>query len=225
MTAVALLSAGLDSTVAFCEALSSGGVSLALTFDYGQRANRQEIARAASIAGGAGVAHRVVELPWLAELSLSSALSAKGPDLPDGDEIDLDSTAAPAAVWIPNRNGVFVAIAAAFAESTGADSVVAGLNAEEGRSFPDNTAEFVEAATGLLARSTLSKVRLESPLSGMTKAEIVTRGIELGAPLDRVWCCYRGGETHCGRCESCLRARRAFTEAGAPAGMVPDELG
>ncbi len=224
MTSVALISAGLDSTVAFHEALASGGVSLALTFDYAQRAARQEASRASQIAGAAGVAHRLMELPWLAELSGSSALSQEGPELPSGDEVDLDSAAAPAALWIPNRNGLFVAIAAAFAESTGADSVVAGLNAEEARSFPDNSAEFVAAATGLLSHSTLSKVRLEAPMSGMTKAEIVARGIELGAPLDMIWCCYRGGEVHCGRCESCLRARRAFTGAGAPVKMIPPGL-
>jgi len=229
--AVVLLSGGLDSTVAFGEALSAGAeVKLALTFDYGQRAVMKEVASAARTAAQAGVRHRTIRLGWLAVAARASALSAMGPEVPELEEGELDSTEPPLDVWVPNRNGLFVAIAAAFAESIGAGAVYAGLNAEEGSRFPDNTPEFAEAANRLLALSTLSGVKLRSPLAGMTKLEIVERGLELGLPLAETWSCYCGGEgdggrAHCGRCESCRRAMRAFREAGAPAEAVPEGLG
>ena len=224
-SAVALLSGGLDSTVAFGEAISRGvDVRLALTFDYDQRAAMKEVTAAARIATQAGVKHRTVRLGWLAVIARGSALSERGPEVPEPAEEELDSDEPPTGVWVPNRNGLFVAIAAAFAESIGANSVYAGLNAEEGSRFPDNTAEFAEAANSLLRLSTLTGVRLLSPLSGMTKPEIVARGLELGVPLAETWSCYRGGEIHCGRCESCLRAARAFREAGAPREAIPEGL-
>jgi len=229
-SAVALLSGGLDSTVAFGEAVSRGAdVGLALTFDYDQRAAMKEVTAAARIATQAGVKHRTIRLGWLAVISLASALSEHGPEVPEPAEGDLDSDQPPTGVWVPNRNGLFVAIAAAFAESIGADAIYAGLNAEEGSRFPDNTPEFAEAANALLELSTLTGVRLLSPLAGMTKPEIVARGLDLGVPLAETWSCYRGGEgprgrAHCGRCESCLRAARAFREAGAPREAVPEGL-
>ena len=67
MTAVALLSGGLDSTVAF--ALRARSIALAVTVDYGQRAARREIAAARAIARRYGVPHRVHRLPMLARLT------------------------------------------------------------------------------------------------------------------------------------------------------------
>jgi 7-cyano-7-deazaguanine synthase len=115
-----------------------------------------------------------------------------------------------AAVWVPNRNGVFINIAAAFAESLGCEAVVCGFNAEEGQTFPDNTAEYAQAATAALAYSTLSQVRVWSPTQDLTKVEIVALARRIGAPLQHVWSCYEPGPEPCGECESCLRFARAM---------------
>ena len=45
-------------------------------------------------------------------------------------------------------------------------------------------------------------------------AEIVKRGVELGAPLHLTWSCYQADERACGRCDSCALRLRAFAEAG-----------
>ena len=117
------------------------------------------------------------------------------------------------AVWVPNRNGVFLNVAAAFAESLGARAVVAGFNREEARAFPDNSPEFIRRATGALALSTLSKVRVVSPTAKLTKTGIVRLGMKLRAPMRFVWSCYGEGPKMCGECESCVRLLRALREA------------
>ena len=53
-----------------------------------------------------------------------------------------------------------------------------------------------------------------TPVIGMRKSEIVRRGIELGAPLERTWSCYQFDDEACGICDSCRLRLRAFAEAG-----------
>lgn len=221
---VALLSGGLDSVVATTIAAREGGVALALTFDYGQRSAERELDAARAVAKALGIEWEAVSLPWLAGL-LPVSLAHEGAAPPETNEAGLDDSEQAArraeAVWVPNRNGVFLNVAASFAEKLGAGSVVAGFNREEAETFPDNSREFMERATAALALSTLSHVRVISPTAAMTKPEILRRGIEIGAPLVHVWSCYEGQEKMCGRCESCARLLRALRSARAPREVWP----
>ena len=219
MSAVVLLSGGLDSAGNLKRAHDETGIALALTFDYGQRAARREMEAAALMCRSLGASHRTIELPWLGDIS-RSALTERGPAIPDvteemlaGPVVGRGETAG--AVWVANRNGIFVNVAAAFAEALDCDLVVAGFNAEEAATFPDNSPEFVAAANRALELSTRRAPRLISYTQDLTKVDIVRLGREIGAPVPFVWSCYRGGEQHCWRCESCARLRRALEMAGA----------
>ncbi len=204
MKAVALLSGGLDSTVAF--AIRARDTALALTVDYGQRAARREIASARRTAARYRVPHRVLELPWLS----GGALTDRSRRLPSPDLSRASATRkSAAAVWVPNRNGVFIAAAAALAEKLGASHVVVGFNREEAATFPDNSARFLDAANRALWYSTANRVRVESPTLKWDKRRIVREARQRRIPLDAVWPCYEGGRSWCRRCESCLRALRA----------------
>jgi 7-cyano-7-deazaguanine synthase len=211
---IILLSGGLDSTVNFKYAHDSDAIVAALTFDYGQRAARREMSAAAGICRRFKVKHARINIRWLGKVQ-ATALTAKNIKLPKPKVETLDDPRGQKdsdAVWIPNRNGVFINIAAAYAEAWGADTVVTGFNAEEALHFPDNSAEFIAATNGALQFSTRGQVRVISHTIAMDKAEIMRLGRELGAPLDLCWYCYDdGGATGkpCGRCESCLRFRRA----------------
>jgi len=219
MPAVVLLSGGLDSAFNLKRAADEIGVALALTFDYGQRAAAREMGAAAAMSAAVGAPHRAISLPWLGEICRTALVSAAfevpvvRPEQLDEARVKEGETAR--AVWVPNRNGVFVNIAAAFAESLGAELVVAGFNAEEAATFPDNTAEFAQAATAALAFSTATRVRVMSYTQTLGKPEIVRLGREIGAPIPRVWSCYYGGEELCRRCESCARLERGLRQAGA----------
>ncbi len=211
MIGVALLSGGLDSGVAAaCFARQDGDrLDAALFCDYGQRAARREFDRAAALARRLQVPLHRYELPWLAELARRSGsrLLAGTGDLPAATAAAPGDPASARAVWVPARNAVFVAIAAALAEASGADAVVAGFNREEAATFPDNSAGFLDAATGMLAFGTRAGVRVVSPTLGWDKPRIVAEARALGFTADDFWSCYDGGEAPCGRCESCVRSR------------------
>src|SRR6266850_3604650 len=153
MKAVALLYGGLDSTVAF--AIRARDTVLALTVDYGQRAARREIASARRTARRYRVPHRVLRMPWLS----GGALVDRSKRLPSPDlRRAAETKASAAAVWVPNRNGVLLAAAAAMAERLGATRVVVGFNREEAATFPDNSARFLDAANRALRFSTRRRV-------------------------------------------------------------------
>jgi len=219
MSAIVLLSGGLDSAVNLKQALDDVGVAVAITFDYGHRAAQREAACAALMCQQLEVPHRLLRLGWLAEIC-ATGLVDRGAPVPEMTAEGLEGPAVTSgetarAVWVPNRNGIFVNIGAAFAEALGADRVVAGFNAEEAATFPDNSAEFAAAATSALRLSTRTGVRVVSYTAELRKADIVRLGRQHGAPIPSVWSCYRGGAEHCGRCESCARLERALREAGA----------
>ncbi|MEB3245304.1 MAG: 7-cyano-7-deazaguanine synthase QueC [Vampirovibrionales bacterium] len=205
-SAVALLSGGLDSVVAMADALHNlpGCIKLALTFNYGQRAFAQELAASRAIAQHYGVVHQVIELPWLAQQvpSLMSAQRAHGEKL---------QSATAKAVWIPNRNGVFLNIAASFAEALGAQAVIFGANAEEAEAgFPDNSEMYRVRLNTALDLSTLNHVRVIAPVGHLNKPQIGERAVALGVPLELIWSCYDALETHCGQCPSCVLLQKAL---------------
>ncbi len=213
MSSVVLLSGGLDSTVNLAYALTEGSVKLALTVNYGQLAAQQEIEAASRLAKHYGIAHQIIELPWLQQIT-NTALVSQEQLLPEPSEAALDqyeqARQTAAAVWVPNRNGLFVNIAACFAETLDCRQVVTGFNREEAATFPDNTPEFTQAVTAAMKYSTANQVAVVSYTARLDKKEIVALGQRLGVPWELVWSCYRGGEAMCGKCESCQRLIRAF---------------
>ncbi len=229
MRHVVLLSAGLDSVVNLYLAVERGGVEAALTFDYGQRAAERELERSSSICGVLGVEHITLGIPWLGEWS-DSALTSRDrrPPAREAGEwftvaVDLESTVE--AVWVSNRNGVFVNLGAALAEARGAELVAAGFNAEEAATFPDNSSAFVAEANRCLAYSTCGRVKLVSYTLEMDKAGIAAEGKRLGIPWEMLWSCYNDGESMCGECESCARLKRAVRAAGLEGELAGAFLG
>jgi 7-cyano-7-deazaguanine synthase len=116
-------------------------------------------------------------------------------------------------VWVPNRNGVLINTAAAFAERLGAERVVVGFNREEAATFPDNSADYLERASRALELSTATQARVFCYTIDWDKSTIVRRLREEIAdfPFDLLWSCYEGGTVRCGVCESCRRLERALT--------------
>ncbi len=205
MKGVAILSGGLDSTVSLAAATRKMKVVLALTFDYGQRAAKRERDASANIARHYKIPHRVIAIPWLAELTGTALVNRKA-KLPVHEMSERSAKA----VWVPNRNGVFIEIAAAHAESLGADRLITGFNKEEAVTFPDNSPAYVTAVNYALSFSTANGVRVVSFTGNLEKKGIVNLGRRLNAPLKFIWPCYEGGRRWCGECESCLRSLRAL---------------
>jgi 7-cyano-7-deazaguanine synthase len=164
------------------------------------------------------VEHRIVDLRWLGELG-GSALTDRSKAVPELKSTELDQmntiTQTAAAVWIPNRNGVLIQVAAAFAERRGAEQVVVGFNREEATTFPDNTVDFLERSTRALELSTSTQVRVACYTATFDKTEIVRalrslKSPQTEFPFGKIWSCYEGADEPCGRCESCQRLKRAL---------------
>lgn len=204
-SAIVLLSGGIDSTVSLVMALKKGiKVKEAVTFDYGQKAARQEIRCAQLICRRYRIRHRVFDVRWLGKLA-SNALTDNTKPVPKPDRGRPIASRISRLVWIPNRNALFINIAAAIAESRRYKYIITGFNREEARNFPDNSVDFIRAVNIMLSYSTLTKVRVISLTGRMDKNRIVRKAQALDINLADTWSCYEGGPKPCGRCESCIR--------------------
>lgn len=207
--AIILLSGGLDSTVSLAKAMRKIKVKLALTFNYGQKASQKEIRAASLIAKHYKIPHRVIELPWLANITKTSLVN-KEKAIPEFNFKENDPQGSARAVWVPNRNAVFINVGASFAEVLKYKYIICGFNIEEGESFPDNSKEFLRFINKTLDYSTLNKVKVLSFVANLNKEEIAREGFKYKVPFEYLWSCYNGQEKMCGKCESCQRTIRAF---------------
>ncbi|HEC78178.1 MAG TPA: 7-cyano-7-deazaguanine synthase QueC [candidate division WOR-3 bacterium] len=200
---IVLLSGGLDSTVSATIAKKRTRVLFALTIDYGQRAARMEIKAAKKICRFLGIELKIVKVPFFKEFIKLKMIKSKDKKKPRSLNRLAD-------VWIPNRNGLFINIAACYAEYYGAEVIVTGFNREEAREFPDNRPQFIAAINHSLFHSTLNKVKVQSFVSDYSKKQIYQLGKEYNAPLKYIYSCYLGEEKMCGKCGSCRKLQRAL---------------
>lgn len=211
MKSIVLLSGGLDSTVNLAKATRETDVILTITFDYGQRAAGREISAAEQIAAHYQIPSKVIELGFLKEVT-KTALVNLNKQIPEMNFAELDSAKAletARQVWVPNRNGLFINIAASYAESFDCQLIITGFNAEEAETFPDNSPAFIKAVNLALGYSTLNETKVISYTQDFDKAGIIKLGQELEVPFALIWSCYYGNDEICGSCESCRRLLRA----------------
>ncbi|MDR1167844.1 MAG: 7-cyano-7-deazaguanine synthase QueC [Heliobacteriaceae bacterium] len=199
---IVLLSGGLDSLVSLGLAKDEFNVRLALTFDYGQKSSLREIEASRKICTHYGIEHKIIKQDWLREITHTALVSSAG--IPCGIQENSKT------VWVPNRNGLFLNIAASFADSYDFDYIIIGANKEEGQTFPDNTEEFVKRINVAFELSTLKKPVVIAPLINSGKSDIVKEALKNSMPLEYIHSCYYGGSKHCGVCESCVRLKNAL---------------
>ena len=213
--AISVFSGGLDCCVA-TSSFAEGWQIHAITFNYGQKAFERELKAAKEICSKMNWTHEVIDLPWLSKISTSSLNTDE--EIPDVNVEDLDdlekSGESASSVWVPARNMVFTSIAVSYAESIGAEAIIVGWDKEEAATFPDNSKEFLNTFNELIDVGSPDNIKIEAPAIDLTKEEIVKLGIEVGAPMELSYSCYKGGDKHCGVCESCMRRKRAFKQLG-----------
>ena len=202
--AVVLLSGGLDSATCAAQAIADGYEVIALSFDYGQRHDR-ELAAAKDIVADLNIAqHRIVSVD-LAQWG-GSSLTDDTMNIPT-DGKDLRAKAIPS-TYVPGRNTVFIALALSLAEAQDANAIYLGINAVDYSGYPDCRPEYLTAFQHLATFS--SKAGLEgrapelvAPLVLDSKADIARRALSLGVSIEKTWSCYSGDEVPCGLCDAC----------------------
>jgi 7-cyano-7-deazaguanine synthase len=217
--AVVLLSGGLDSATALAISISEGYRAYALSFDYGQR-HQVEIAAARRVARSLKAVRHVVmeiDLRQFGGSALTSDLAVPHHQRADQIGPDIPIT------YVPARNTIFLSFALAWAETLGAGDIFIGVNALDYSGYPDCRPEFIaafEAMANLATKAAAEgrqQVRVHAPLSSLTKAGIIRRGLDLGVDYGLTHSCYDPGPAGrpCGTCDSCLLRQKGFREAGA----------
>jgi len=218
--AIVLLSGGLDSATCVAEAQAAGFAVYALSFRYGQR-HSVELDCAQAIAQSLKVAeHRIIDID-LRQFG-GSALTADI-DVPKHDDVG-DMVEGIPITYVPARNTIFLSYALAWAEVLEAQDIYIGVNALDYSGYPDCRPAFISAFQTMANLATQAGVEGEAPLTihtpllDMTKAQIITRGTELGIDYGGTISCYDPDENGaaCGHCDSCLLRKKGFAEAGIP---------
>jgi len=213
--ALVLFSGGIDSTTALYWARGRYAEVSALSFDYGQR-HRVELLLARRLTRRLGLPVKRLKVN-LRQVG-GSALTDPSASLPRFSRREDIGPGVPP-TYVPFRNGIFLALAAAWAEANGIDDIVCGFNTIDSPSYPDTNASFVRAMQkainlGTTIASKGRNIRIVAPFIGMKKSEIIRLGLSLGADYSFSISCYGGGEVPCRRCSSCLLRKRAWEEAG-----------
>lgn len=202
--ALIICSGGLDSVVVASILKKDYDITL-LYFKYGCRAENREIKAVEQLANHFNCPYEICDISFLGKLG-GSSLTERTIDLADGKD-----GAEHAKDWVPARNTVLIAIAAAYCDRYKYDAIALGLNLSEGSSFPDNTTEYFESLAHSLNLGTISRPRILCPLSNMMKHELISLGMNLD--LDAIalsYSCYTGNENHCGKCSSCYLRKQGF---------------
>jgi len=217
--AVVLLSGGLDSATTLAIARSKGFQLFALTFEYGQR-HQREIEAAKKVANSLrATEHRIIDID-LAQFS-GSALTDPIIEVPK-DRTDLGNPDQIPPTYVPVRNTIFLSYALAWAEVLGAFDIFIGVNCTDYSGYPDCRAEFITAFEKLANLATAAAIqdkgqyRIHTPIINMTKREIILAGTKLGVDYSLTHSCYdpdKQGRS-CGRCDACRLRLKGFAGAG-----------
>lgn len=203
------------------EARVAGFDVFALSVRYGQR-HEVELEAAARVAEALGAEeHRVigVDLSAMGGSALTDdiAVPKDRPEAEIGEGVPI--------TYVPARNSVFLSLALGWAEILRARDLFLGANVVDYSGYPDCRPAFLRAFEELARVATVAgaeggaEFRVNAPLLQMTKAEIVTRGVELGVDFSLTHSCYDPAQTGeavlaCGRCDACTLRLAGFKEAG-----------
>jgi len=210
--AICLVSGGMDSCVTAAIANDENERLGFLHISYGQRTEQREREAFEALADYFGVAHRLAVsidyLTWIGGSSLTDpAICITRANL---------STAEIPTSYVPFRNAHLLSIATSWGEVIGASSIYIGAVSEDSSGYPDCRPEFYEAFQQVIDRGTRpdTTIQIRTPVISMRKSEIVRLAVDIGAPLELTWSCYKESEKACGACDSCALRLRAFREAG-----------
>jgi 7-cyano-7-deazaguanine synthase len=215
---VVLLSGGVDSTTTLAIAKSQGFDVYAFSFHYGQR-HKVELEAAKQIAQYFQVSkHLIMDIDL--RLFGGSALT-DNIEVPKKRKTEEMSKAIPV-TYVPARNTIFLSFALAWAEILGAEDIFIGVNALDYSGYSDCRPEYIAAFERMANLATKAgvegrqKLKIHTPLIQMTKAQIIKKGLELGADYSLTHSCYDPSEIGeaCGQCDSCLLRLKGFREAG-----------
>jgi 7-cyano-7-deazaguanine synthase len=209
--AVIAISGGMDSCVTAAVAIEHFELAF-IHFNYGQRTERRELRAFNDLADFYKVKMRlVVDYSHFANIG-GSSLTDKNIQV---SKANLSNKEIPSS-YVPFRNANILSACTSWAEVLNARVVFIGAVYEDSSGYPDCRPEFFKAFEKVIEIGTkpLTKIKIETPVIHLSKAEIVKLGMELKAPLELTWSCYQNEDKACGICDSCALRLKGFQAAG-----------
>lgn len=219
MKAMVLFSGGIDSTTCLAMAIDRFGAKevLPLSITYGQK-HSKEIEAARKVLEHYHLNGMELDLSTIFSSSNCSLLSHSTEEIPEESyDTQLRKTGGlPVSTYVPFRNGLFLSSAASIALSYGCRYIYYGAHSDDaaGNAYPDCSDVFNNAMCTAIYEGSGRQLEIIAPFIGLTKTDVVKKGLELDAPYKDTWSCYEGHEKACGRCGTCLDRKKAFEENG-----------
>ena len=202
---VVVLSGGPDSTVVAYWAKKQGYDIHCISFKYGQIAEKEtECAR--KIAKGLDAPIKVIDMSSLREIFVG-VTSLCDPNITLTSDFSQP-------IVVPFRNAIFLSVAVSYAAGIEASQIFYGAHGSDAKNYPDCRPEFYKSLEETAWLGTEKTIQIQAPFCGMSKAELIKVGANMGVPFELTWSCYLDKEKHCGKCESCVNRKAAFKEAG-----------
>jgi 7-cyano-7-deazaguanine synthase len=218
MKAVVLSSGGVDSTTCLAVAIDKYGAEnvTSLSVTYGQK-HSKELDCAEAVANYYGVNHKVMDLSNIYKDNSSCTLLVGNGEMEHtsyAEQINKSETGI-VNTFVPFRNGLLIASAAAYAMGVYPDEEVElylGAHSDDaaGNAYPDCSKEFTDAMYKAVYAGTGGYVKPTAPFVGLHKSDIVKIGLDLNVPYNLTWSCYEGGDIQCGTCGTCIDRKKAF---------------
>jgi 7-cyano-7-deazaguanine synthase len=207
---ICIISGGMDSITLLHDVVKKEdrNMVIAITFLYGSKHSSKEQLCAIENTRILKVEHKIIDLRRIFNNFQSALLNHEdSEEIPEGhyENKNMIKTV------VPNRNAILLAVAAGFAESLNANTVLYGAHSGDHEIYPDCRKEFIDAFSQAIKLGTYNKIQVEAPYWNMNKTSIIARGIELGVDYSKTWTCYNPQEGQaCGRCGSCQERLEAF---------------
>ena len=214
---VVLLSGGIDSSTLLYYLNSKEYICYPLTILYGQK-HSKEIIAAYKIACSLGLITKVIDLSCLAPLLNKSVLISPQANIPQG----CYTNSSMAQTVVPNRNMIFLSIAAAYGENINAENVAYAAHRGDHTIYRDCRPEFIKSVSETISLAT--GIKLLEPFCYLDKASIVKLGLELKVPYSLTLSCYSGEEKPCLKCGTCLERIDAFKQNSIRDPLIPEDI-
>ncbi|ETR70077.1 MAG: queuosine biosynthesis protein QueC [Candidatus Magnetoglobus multicellularis str. Araruama] len=210
INAIIILSGGMDSVTLLHYLIKRQKISPAIiTFMYGQK-HHKEIACAKEHARILDCQdHLIVDLTFLKPLFARSSLVSNQIQIPNMD--DIKGNPQPS-TYVPNRNMIFLSLAAAYAETLGVPDIYYGAQKHDAYGYWDTTTQFVTQLNALFGQNREIPIQIKAPFVDYSKTAILQLGQSLDVDYAKTWSCYKGDSLACGYCPTCYERLKAFAD-------------
>jgi len=209
--AVVPISGGLDSSVILSLAASVHEEVYALTYNYGQKHNKEILYAGLQIDEYNNIEeHKIIDISFFKDIAPTSSLTNDNIKVAHARDVLGD---AQTVNYVPFRNMMMLSIACSYAEAVGADTVYHGSALVDSQAgYWDGSKEFLAEINNVAALNRKNKVKIEAPLIKLSKKEIINIGITNGVKFENTWTCYEGEDKACGYCTACSSRIQGFLQ-------------